>query len=252
MCNICSPISDEKEDRGSAPAEIRRSTTATAGAYVVVPAYNEAQVIREVIKSLSESFSNIIVVNDGSTDPTIQVLRDLDVTVISHAINIGQGAALQTGIIYALSKGAQCIVTFDADGQHRVEDAICMLEVLQEGGCDVVLGSRFLGGAVNMPMIRWFLLRSAIWLRKLATRSALTDAHNGLRALNRKAATVLDITLDGMAHASQIIKQLSDAKMTICEVPVTIEYTGYSLRKGQSSTNALNILAELIVARFLR
>jgi polyprenyl-phospho-N-acetylgalactosaminyl synthase len=223
-----------------------------ATTYVVVPAFNEAKVISGVVGALSEVFANVVVVNDGSSDDTSAVLKDTAATVIRHPVNVGQGAALQTGITYALERGAAYIVTFDADGQHRVEDAIAVLQLVQTGTCDVACGSRFLGKAVNIPITRRMLIRTAVYFSNATTGTKLTDTHNGLRALSRRAASCLDMTQSGMAHASEIINQLAQHKMTIREVPVQILYTEYSMTKGQSSLNAVNILIDLIVGRFLK
>lgn len=224
----------------------------TGNVFVVVRAYNEAEVIYAVVEHLCASFSRVIIVDDGSTDSTSVVLQDLPVTVVRHVVNLGPGAALQTGITYALSMGAEWIIFFDADGQHRVKDALRMLNVLQAGDCDVVLGSRFLGSTVNIPRTRKIMLKLARWFSNLTMKTSFTDVHNGLRVLNRKAAEVLDITQNGFAYASELIKQLLDNGMVIREVPVTIDYTKYSLHKGQSSLNSVNIIIDLIVKRFLK
>ena len=219
---------------------------------MVVPAYNEGRVLGGVIKSVLKTFPKIIVVNDGSSDDTSALLRALPVTVANHHINLGQGAALQTGITSALERGARYIVTFDADGQHRVEDALTALRILSEGKCDAVCGSRFLGVASNIPPIRKVILKAAVHFVNLTTGTKLTDAHNGLRVLSRKAASCLDICQPGMAHASEIITQLTQQKMVICEVPVKINYTEYSISKGQSSLNFINTLIDLFIGRFLK
>lgn len=220
--------------------------------FVVVPAYNEARVIGDVVRGLLPTFRNVVVVDDGSSDGTAAFLKDLSATVVTHHINLGQGAALQTGIKHALERGASCIVTFDADGQHRVEDALAAVQVLGEGGCDVVCGSRFLGTASNVPRARKLILKAAVGLANLTTGTRMTDAHNGLRALSRRAASCLELSQSGMAHASEIISQLRQHKMQIREVPVQIRYTDYSLAKGQSSFNAINILFDLVIGRFLK
>jgi len=220
--------------------------------FVVVPAYNEARVIGDVVRGLLAAFPNVVVVNDGSSDDTAAVLKETPATILTHLINLGQGAALQTGITHALERGASYIVTFDADGQHRVEDALQAVRVLSEGSCDAVCGSRFLGIASNVPRIRKFILKAAVGLANLTSGARMTDAHNGLRALSRKAAASLDLTQSGMAHASEIISQLRDHGMQIREVPTQIHYTEYSLAKGQSSLNSINILVDLIVGRFLK
>ena len=220
--------------------------------YVVVPAYNEAGVIGDVVRGLSAAFHNIVVVNDGSSDGTAAVLKPLPVAVVTHPINLGQGASLQTGITYALSMGAGYIVTFDADGQHRVKDAVKAVRALGDKSCDVVCGSRFLGTDSNVPTVRKIVLKTAVGLSNLTSGARMTDAHNGLRALSRKAASCLDLSQSGMAHASELISQLRLHKMLIREVPVQIRYTAYSLAKGQSSLNSINILIDLVIGRFLK
>ena len=153
--------------------------------FVVVPAYNEARVVGDVVRGLLATFPNVVVVNDGSSDDTAAVLKETPATIVTHLINLGQGAALQTGITHALERGASYIVTFDADGQHRLEDALQAVRVLSEGGGDAVCGSRFLGTASNVPRIRKFVLKAAVGLANLTSGARMTDAHNGLRALSR-------------------------------------------------------------------
>jgi polyprenyl-phospho-N-acetylgalactosaminyl synthase len=225
----------------------------TEGVYVVVPAYNEAGKILLVVDELLTAFKHVVVVNDGSTDDTAAVVRTSTATLISHAINLGQGAALQTGISLALRQGARYVITFDADGQHRVQDALLIASSLKRGDADVILGSRFLGGTVGMPPSRRVVLKTVIAAGNWGRRGArLTDAHNGLRGFNRAAAQRLRITHNGMAHASEITQQIRSSGLRVREVPVTIEYTEYSLRKGQSAMNGINILSDLITGRFLK
>lgn len=222
------------------------------GAFVVVPAYNEARVLEGVLRELLGAFPNVVVVNDGSTDGTRAILAGLDVLAVHHPINIGQGAALQTGISFALERGASAVVTFDADGQHRVEDALAAVATLREAGCDVVCGSRFLDGGSAVPPLRRLVLRTAVALANLTHRRRRTDAHNGLRAMTRRAAEALDITQSGMAHASQIVAQFERRDFDVREIPVQVRYTDYSLRKGQSSLNAINIAVDLVIGRLLK
>lgn len=224
----------------------------TDNVYIIVPAYNEEAVIQSTLAGLQESFSNIIVVNDGSSDDTASIVGQLDVTLINHLINIGQGAALQTGITHALDCGADIIVSFDADGQHQVADVSAMIERIKQDDCDVLLGSRFLGNTVGMSAGRKLLLKLAISFSNLTSRTKLTDAHNGLRVMKRNAAACLGITQFGMAHASEIIQQFRAAGMRIKEHPVTIHYTEYSISKGQRSLNAVNVLLDLLLGRFSR
>jgi glycosyltransferase involved in cell wall biosynthesis len=222
------------------------------GAYAVVPAYNEARVLEGVLRELLGAFRNVVVVDDGSTDGTRAILAALPVLAVHHPINIGQGAALQTGIAYALERGAATVVTFDADGQHRVEDAVAAVAALEAFGCDVVCGSRFLGAGSAVPPVRRLILRTVVAAGNLTRKRRRTDAHNGLRAMTRRAAASLDITQSGMAHASQIVGQFERQGLDVREIPVQVRYTEYSLRKGQSSLNAINIAVDLVIGRLLK
>ena len=160
---------------------------------------------------------------------------------------------MQTGLTYALARGAEYIVTFDSDGQHRVEDALAELREIARIGCDVVFGSRFLGeAAVDMPASREIVLRVGTWFSNLTTGTKMTDAHNGLRTFNRRAAEIVNLSQSGMAYASEMLDQLTRHGMVIHEVPVRILYTEYSLRKGQSSMNFVNILFDLLLRRFFK
>ena len=221
--------------------------------YVVLRAFNEGEVICDVINELATVFPNIVVIDDGSTDRTFDLLRELPVHVVTHLVNLGGGAAMQTGITFALTLGAEYVITFDADGQHRVEDALRELREIRKGNCDAVYGSRFLGeDAVAMPWSRKFVLKAGAFFSNLTTRTSLTDAHNGLRTFNRRAASAIDLSQNGMAYASELIAQLARHGMVIHEVPVRITYSEYSLRKGQSSMNFVNILIDLFLGKFLK
>ena len=177
--------------------------------WVVVPAYNEAQRLPATLGRLQARFPRVVVVDDGSADATAQsAMKCPGIWVLRHAFNLGQGAALQTGIDFALARGARFIVTFDADGQHDADDIPALLQPLREGRADVALGSRFLGRTVGMPRSRRLLLHAAVLFTRLFSRVRLTDAHNGLRAFSRRGAEQIRISLNGMAHASEIIDQI--------------------------------------------
>lgn len=220
-------------------------------AFVIVPVYNEEQVVGQVIRELQKHFTNIICVDDGSSDDTVREINKTNVTLIKHAHNLGQGAALRTGIAYALTKkSAMYFITFDADGQHRVQDAVNMLEHLKAGKLDIVLGSRFLGmEAEGLPILKRLVLKAAIVFSNLTTGLKLTDTHNGLRVFNREVAAQLRLTCSGMAHASEIIYRVAENNFRYAELPVTIKYSRYSNSKGQSVFNAFNIVKEIITYR---
>ena len=219
---------------------------------VVIPAYNEAEAIGGVVAELAAKGHSVVVVDDGSTDATGDVARRHGATVLRHAINRGQGAALQTGIAFALRRGAAIIVTFDSDGQHAAEDVEALLAPIAAGRADVVLGSRFIGSAPGIPLVRRLLLGVAIRFTRFASGARVTDTHNGLRAFTREAAAMLDIRLDRMAHASEILDQIVMHGMRYEEVAVHVRYTEYSRRKGQRSVAALQILADYVMGRWMR
>jgi polyprenyl-phospho-N-acetylgalactosaminyl synthase len=192
-----------------------------------------------------------VCVDDGSTDGSGEVARAAGAVIVRHHHNLGQGAALQTGITYALRRPTtHWIVTFDADGQHRVNDVERMLRLATAERLDVVLGSRFLGeSAAPLPRTRRAVLRAAVVFTRLSSGLAVTDAHNGLRVLNRRAASSVNITLNGMAHASEILDQIARMDLEWRESPVTIDYTDYSRAKGQPNINAVNISLDLLSRR---
>lgn len=216
-------------------------------AYVVVPAYREADVVAETVGALAERFEHVVVVDDGSPDATAARAFEAGAVVIRHPFNLGQGAALQTGISYALEQGGRYVATFDADGQHSVGDLERMLAVLIEERLDVVLGSRFLGDAEGLPAIRRIALKAAVLFTNATSGLPLTDAHNGLRAMTAEAASRLEITQDRMAHASEFVNQIASLGLRYRELPVTIRYSEYSLRKGQKVRGSAGILVDLLI-----
>lgn len=220
--------------------------------WVVVPAYNEARVIGSVVEELVARGHCVVVVDDGSGDGTPDAAHRAGAVVLRHAVNRGQGAALQTGIAYALRRGAEHIVTFDSDGQHVAEDVDALVVPLLAGRADVTLGSRFIGSSEGMPGGRKAVLALAVVFTRVASGARVTDTHNGLRAFTRVAAAKLDIRLDRMAHASEILDQIVRHGLRYEEVPVHVRYTDYSRRKGQSSFAALRILADYVVGRWMR
>lgn len=218
----------------------------------MVPAFDEDPAIGDVVAGLRQQYRRVVVIDDGSTDDTAERATAAGAVVLRHPLNRGQGAALQTGMDYALAHGAACVVTFDSDGQHRPEDIARLLEPIAAGRADIALGSRFLGDASSVPCGRRLLLKGAVLFTRLATGVALTDAHNGLRALSRRAAERIDIRLDRMAHASDLIDQIRSLGLVYEEVPVTVRYTAYSLAKGQRAAHALGVVVDYFFGRLFR
>lgn len=216
--------------------------------WFVIAAFNEASVIGDVVLNLRSRFPHVVVVDDCSRDATSEAALAAGASVCRHCVNLGQGAALQTGIDHALAQGADAIVTFDADGQHRPEDAEAMIERLAAGGVDVVLGSRFLGQqSIGMTRGKRLLLKAATLYTRLTTGLAVTDTHNGLRCLSRRAASAIRIRQNRMAHASELLAAIASQRLSFTEMPCTVVYTDYSRAKGQRMSGSLRIVFDLAI-----
>jgi glycosyltransferase involved in cell wall biosynthesis len=219
--------------------------------WIVIAAYNEGQRLDQTLRSVCRLGHEVVVVDDGSGDDTAEVALRHPVWVLRHQSNCGQGAALQTGMDFALEQGAEVLVTFDADGQHSAAEVKQLIEPIQAGQVDVTLGSRFLGRAVGMPWLRRLMLKLGVWFTRLVSGIRVTDTHNGLRALSRQAAQRIRITQDRMAHASEILDRIRREGLRYCEVPVTIRYSEETMAKGQSSWSALKIAGEFLLGRMI-
>lgn len=222
-----------------------------SGVWVVIAAYNEAPRLAATLRDLCPQWPDVVVVDDGSSDGTLAAALAFPVWALRHPVNCGQGAALRTGIRFALEKGAEVVVTFDADGQHDAGEIARLVAPVQEGRAEVALGSRFLGRAEGIPWTRRLLLRAAVIFTRLFSGVRVTDTHNGLRALSRRAAELIRLDSDRMAHASELIDQLRVHRLSYCEVPVTVRYTQVTLAKGQGSLNSLKIAGQLLLGRLL-
>jgi polyprenyl-phospho-N-acetylgalactosaminyl synthase len=218
--------------------------------YIIIPAFNEASHIPELLNQLLLLNYPVILVDDGSTDDTYRISKSFGIVSVHHLINLGQGAALQTGMEAARRLDADFVVHFDADGQHDAADIENLLIPLRNGEADIILGSRFLEKKPSgMTLSRKMVLKTARWINYLFSGVLLSDAHNGLRALNRKALQELQLKQAGMAHASEILGILKKKSLRYKEIPVHIRYTPYSKHKGQGISNAINIIFHLLFKR---
>ncbi|MEP7194583.1 MAG: glycosyltransferase family 2 protein [Actinomycetota bacterium] len=216
--------------------------------WVIIPLYNEEDVIASVILDVLPEFPQVVCVDDGSTDGSAAAAAAAGARVVRHPFNLGQGAALQTGFQFALADPEmRYVVTFDADGQHQIADAVGMVGRLRAGEAEVIFGSRFLDDRTKANFAKKMVLRAAVGYTNMTTDTRLTDAHNGLRAISRRVVAQLDITQNRMAHASELVAQIGASKATYVEHPVHILYTDYSKAKGQSLWNSINILADLML-----
>lgn len=220
--------------------------------WIVIPAYNEAKKIEQVVQNLLNfGHKNILVINDGSKDQTEEIARNAGATVISHVINRGQGAALQTGLSFIRENfSPKCIITFDADGQHDANDINLFLQQDFEK-YDIFLGSRFLKEQAYIPLARKLILKLGILFTNIISGAKLTDTHNGFRAFGIRAYQKIQITQRGMEHASEIIDEIGKQKLRYKEIPVTIHYTDYSLEKGQRTIGFIKIGLKVILRKML-
>ena len=217
--------------------------------FIIIPAFNEKDTIGRVVDELLPFGCSIVVVDDGSSEGLgTQFAKHNRVYYIRHKVNLGQGAALQTGIDFALKRGALWFITFDADGQHSAKDIPAILAPLFMEQADVVLASRFLAkGSHNAPIIKQLVLKTGRWINYMFTGLYLSDAHNGLRAMNRVAAHSIRITENRMAHATEIVAQIKKQHLRYREVGAAVLYTPYSKSKGQSSLNSVKIFFDLVL-----
>jgi glycosyltransferase involved in cell wall biosynthesis len=217
----------------------------TRDVWIVVPAFNEAGVIGDVIDELRSVFRNVVCVDDGSADDTGDIALRAGAHLVRHPVNLGQGAAIQTGVEYARSQpGAQVFATFDADGQHRVTDVLAMIDRLTSDAADIVIGTRFGPGVSRPPLLKRVVLQSAARLSPRGRRLGLTDSNNGLRVFNKTVADRLDITMNGMSHATEFIMLIDENRWRVAEQPVEVLYTEYSSAKGQPLLNGVNIIVD--------
>ena len=218
--------------------------------WIVVPAFNEAAVIGEVVADLRSVFDHVVCVDDGSADGTGAIALRAGAHLLRHPINLGQGAAIQTGVEYARKQpGAKVFATFDADGQHRIKDLAAMIDRLAAGDVDVVIGTRFgrapaspASLASRPPLLKRIVLRTATLLSRRGRRLGLTDTNNGLRVFNKKVADGLDITMSGMSHANEFVMLIAENNWRVVEEPIEVLYTEYSKSKGQPLLNGVNII----------
>ncbi len=240
---------------GATSLEIRRpecDTREEKRIWIVITAYQESQTVGQVVRNCLSQSPYVVVVDDGSEDDTSQRALEAGARVVRHIFNLGQGAALQTGITFALSEGADLIVTMDADGQHDPSDIVDMVAAFEAAGADVVLGDRFSGRTIGITWRRRIILKCAWFLIRMTSGRAISDSQIGLRLLSADAARKLEITQNRMAYASELINQITRLNLKIIETPVSVTYTRYSIRKGQSGFNSINILIDLIVGRLVK
>lgn len=221
----------------------------------VIPGYNEERRIAGTVEAVRRHVDAVVVVDDGSGDRTGDAAASAGGVVFRHALNRGQGAALRTGTEAAVRMGADVVVHVDADGQHEPEFIPALLEPIRDGRVDIVFGSRFLGETPQgMPFLRRQLLHAAAWFNAfvMGIPRSVTDPQSGMRALTRRAASVVDFRQDRMAHCSEILRLATRSGLAWAEVPVRVRYSEESLAKGQKTFDAFRIVWQLFVGIFAK
>ena len=191
-----------------------------------MPAFNESKRIKEIINKIKNKSDNIIVCNDGSTDSTGIIAEKMGVIVINHEKNLGYGSAIKSIFLKAQEIEADILITFDADGQHRIEDIEAVIQPILHNEADIVIGSRFLENDVEMPKYRKFGVKTITRLTNISSEIKLSDSQSGFRAYNKKTLSEIFPTENGMGISTEIIIKANRQKLRIKEVPIKILYEG--------------------------
>ena len=219
--------------------------------FVVIPAKDEATRIGGVIReTMRQGYQNIIVVNDGSTDNTAEVARSYGAMVLTHIINLGAGAATQTGIEYALERGAEVIVTIDADQQHFPSDIKRLVRTLRTTGVDVVIGSRFLNQDNDIPKQRQLLNRIGNHVTHAFAGMRVTDSQSGLKAFRAAFARRAQLSFNGYEFCTEFIRLMREQRATFREIPIQVMYDEHTLNKGQSVRNGFRMAVNFLRYHF--
>lgn len=215
--------------------------------FIVIPAKDEAPRIAKVIRdTIYHGYPNIIVVNDGSSDGTDQVATEAGAEVVSHIINLGAGAATQTGIEYAVERGADVIVTMDADSQHYPSDIDALVNALVNDNVDVVIGSRFLNNDNEIPQHRRVYNKIGNLLTGILFGLFVTDSQSGMKAFTSDFAQRAELKFNGYEFCTEFIRIISEQKASYKEVPIQVLYTAETLAKGQSLQNGFKMAGNLL------
>ena len=222
---------------------------------ILIPAYNEAAVIGGVIKDVQSALKpfkldkNVVVINDGSTDKTAEIAKQAGAQVVTHSINRGYGAALQTGIEHANRTQLDYAITFDADGQHDPKDIAKVFHKLKQG-YDIVVGSRFLMKTNQIPLFRRVILKLGNLATFIFFGIWISDSQSGFRGFNQQAIRKIKLKTNHMEVSSEFYSEVKKHRLSYIEVPISVKYTPYSLSKGQTNLNSFNVLLKLVYKLF--
>lgn len=213
----------------------------------VIPAYNEEKRILTVINKVKPLVDEIIIVDDCSKDNTYKIAKSSGVIVLRHILNLDQGGALQTGTNYALKRGADIIVHFDADDQFVASEIPEVIAPLLKGEADIVFGSRFLTKKSKLPWSKKFIIMPLARLVNRMLKINLSDPQSGFRAMTSQTAKTIKISQNGKAHCSEYIAEAFRRKLRVKEVPITVIYHEF----GQSFSGGLRIVKDLIIQKII-
>ena len=191
-----------------------------------IPAYNEEKNIAKIIVKLQNIANKIIVCNDGSTDLTSEISNKMGAIVINHPKNLGYGAAIKSLFSKARELDADVLITFDADGQHRIEDINKVLEPIEHNNADIVIGSRFLDKKMKIPAYRKFGINAITKMSNITTKKKITDSQSGFRAYNKKSLQEIIPSDNGMGVSTEILIKANKKSLRVIEVPIIILYEG--------------------------
>ena len=202
---------------------------------VLLPAYNEGPVIGQVLEKIKTAgYSNICVVNDGSSDQTGAIVKQSEAQLLEHLINRGAGAAVQTGIAFAKEQGFKYAVLMDSDGQHLPEDIERLYEKMHHSNADIVVGNRFTWTQNEVPRHRVAYNQIANVFTNIFCKKSYTDTQSGFQLLNRKAIENIHLKSRGFGFCSEMLIYSEKANLLVEETPIQVRYTNYSLKKGQN------------------
>jgi len=217
--------------------------------YCIIPAWNEQGSIADVVAGVTPKVDRVVVVDDGSTDRTAALAAKAGATVLTHPINRGQGAALETGNRFAVADNADIIVHFDADGQFLPREIPDMVRPVAEGRADIVFGSRFLGKESQMPATkRYIIMPLARLVNLILFHARLTDPQSGFRSFSARVAGKIAIEQDDMAHCSEIIGKAFAHKLRIQEAPITVIFNDY----GSGLRRGIKIIKDHMLAKLMK
>ena len=224
--------------------------------FLILPTFNEGPVILKVLSDIKKAIKSlpvkttIIVVNDGSTDTTQAKLKTAKVVVLKHRLNRGLGASISTGLKYAKLKKADFAITMDSDGQHDPQDIKTILKPILQKKADVVIGSRMINSDNPMPLYRKGFNFISNLVTKLLFGVYSTDSLSGFRGFNQKAINKIKLKTERMEASNELFLQIKKHNLKITEVPITVIYTDYSIKKGQKPGNAFAIIFKLLLRLF--